>query len=184
MARKDERKLNRFMVSTPSGVVLTSEWLEEQGISPKLAWWYVHSGLLERLGMKAYKKAGDTIAWSGVVTALQSQLHLPLHVGAKTALQLLGRTHFVPIQGIQQVMLFAELGTRMPTWLSKKLSDADFAIFRTSLFNTKDKSLGIIERPVGGVTLRLSCPERAILELLYLFPKYQSYDELALLFFI
>ena len=182
MTRKDERKLNHFMVSTPSGVVLTSEWLEEQGISPKLAWWYVHSGLLERLGMKAYKKAGDSIAWSGVVAALQSQIHLPLHVGAKTALQVLGRSHFVPMQGIKQVMLFAELETRVPTWLTKKLWDADFVLFRTSLFRGNDKSLGIIERPVNEITIRLSCPDRAMLELLYLFPKYESFDELSLLF--
>lgn len=182
MTRKKERKLNHFMVSTPSGVVLTSEWLEELGISSKLAWWYVHSGLLERLGMRAYKKAGDSIAWSGVVTALQNQLHLPLHVGAKTALQILGRSHFIPMQGIKQVMLFADLETRVPTWLTKKTWDVDFSISRTSLFGKHHKSLGIIERSVDGITIRLSCPERAMLELLYLFPKYESFDEIGLLF--
>src|SRR5580658_5276155 len=109
MTRKNKRKLNHFLLSTPSGVVLTTEWLDEQGISSKLAWWYVHSGLLERLGMKAYKKAGDNISWAGVVAALQGQMHLPLHVGGKTALQIWGRSHFILIEGIKEAMLFADL---------------------------------------------------------------------------
>jgi hypothetical protein len=182
MARKRERKLNHFMVSTPSGVVLTTDWLEEQGISSKLAWWYVRSGLLERLGMKAYKKAGDNITWAGVVAALQSQMHLPIHVGGKTALQILGRSHFIPMQGIKQITLFADHKTKAPSWLrNKKQWDAEFEIFRTSLFGTEDKLLGIVERPVEGITLQMSCPERAAMEIVYLYPKYQSLEELALL---
>lgn len=58
------------MVTAPSGVVLTSAWLEAQGISSKLTWWYVHSGLLEKLGTNAYKKIGDHITWSGAISAL------------------------------------------------------------------------------------------------------------------
>jgi hypothetical protein len=182
MTRENLKKLNHFMVTAPSGVVLTSEWLIEQGISPKLAWWYVHSGLLERLGMRAYKKAGDSIAWPGVVVALQNQMHIAVHVGAKTALHLLGRTHFVPLQGVKHITLITELETRMPTWLSKKISNADFMVIRTSLFKSKDKLLGIIDRPVNGITIRISCPERAILELIYLYPKLESITELALIF--
>jgi len=182
MTGKNKRKLNHFMVSSPSGVVLTTEWLQEQGISYKLAWWYVHSGLLERLGMKAYKKAGDNITWAGAVAALQIHMHLRIHVGGKTALQVLGRSHFLPMQGIRQVTLFADLNVRLPSWLSKKkLWDVDFEIFKTSLFDTKDKLLGIIERPVNGIILQMSCPERAAMEILYLCPKHQSLEEVALL---
>lgn len=182
MARESKNKLNHFMVSAPSGVVLTSDWLEEQGISSKLAWWYVHSGLLERLGMKAYKKAGDNIAWPGVVTALQGQLHLSLHVGAKTALQILGQSHFIPMQGVKKIMLFSALNTRIPSWLNKnRLWNVEFEIFRTSLFSTEDKLLGIVERIVDGMLLQISCPERAAMEMLYLYPKHQSLEETALL---
>ncbi len=182
MTRVNETKLNHFMVSTPSGVVLTNAWLEKQGISSKLAWWYVHSGLLERLGMKAYKKAGDKISWVGAVAALQAQMQLPVHIGGKTALQILGRSHFIPMQGIRQVALFADLNTKVPSWLGKKkLWDVEFQIFRTSLFDGEDKLLGIIERPVDGITLQISSPERAAMEMLFLYPKYQSLEEVILL---
>ncbi len=181
MTRKEDRKLNNFLVSSPPGVVLTTEWLEEQGISSKLAWWYVHSGFLERFGIKAYKKSGDNIGWAGIVVALQNQMHLPLHVGGKTALQILGRAHFLPMQGIREVQLFADLTTRIPSWLDKQLSNVEFQIFRTSLFSNQDKMLGIIERPVEGIMIYISCPERAAMELLYLYPKHESLEEIVLL---
>ncbi len=90
---------------------------EQQGISAKLAWWYVSAGLLKRVGTKGYKKAGDTVSWVGIVTALQSQMCLPLHVGGITALRLLKQTQ----EGdTREIMLFADLQTRVPSWLSKK----------------------------------------------------------------
>lgn len=182
MTRISDNKLNQFWVSTPSGMLLTSNWLEQHGISPKLAWWYVHSGWLERVGEKAYKKKGDKISWAGVVAALQSQLHLPLHIGGKSALQLLGRSHFVPMQGVNQIMLFADSRTRTPSWLGKdKFLDVQFLTFRTSLFQDDNSSLGTIERPFEGINLQLSSPERAVMEMLYSVPKYQPFDEAILL---
>ena len=117
MTRNNESKINHFLVTAPSGVVLTAAWLRDHEISSKLAWWYVHSGLLEKLGTNAYKKAGDHITWAGAINALQSQLHAPVHVGGKTALHLLGLAHFIPMQGMQQIMLFALPNTKIPKWL-------------------------------------------------------------------
>ena len=119
----------------PSGVVLTAAWLEDQGVSSKLAWWYVHSGLLEKLGTNAYKKAGDHVSWTGAINALQTQLASPMHVGGKTALHLLGLGHFVPMQGMQHIMLFAPTTTKVPKWLLANAWDAEFEIYRSSLFS-------------------------------------------------
>jgi hypothetical protein len=182
MTRIKENKLNHLVASLPHGLVLTTNWLETHNISPKLAWWYVQSGWLDRVGEKAYKKAGDNVKWTGAVAALQYQLNLPLHVGGKTALQLLGRSHFLPVQGIKQATLFANQRTKVPSWLEKnKLWDVNFEIFRTNLFRNDDTSLGIIEKPVEGINLKLSCPERAAMEILYCVPDHQSFDEAVLL---
>ncbi len=67
----------------PQGLVLTLDWLKEHGVSCKLAWWYEKSRWLERVGNEAYKKYGDEVSWVGALSALQNQLHLPLHIGAK-----------------------------------------------------------------------------------------------------
>lgn len=163
------------MVSAPSGVVLTAAWLEEHGVSSKLAWWYAHSGLLEKLGTNAYKKPGDCIPWTGAINALQTQLAAPIHVGGKTALHLLGLGHFVPMQGIQQIMLFAPPNTKIPKWLLANPWDAKFEIYKPSLFSNDQ---GIIERSISGVSLKIASPERAALELLYLYPQYQSLGEI------
>lgn len=163
------------MVKAPSGVVLTGTWLEEQGVSSKLAWWYVHSGLLEKLGTNAYKKAGDHITWAGAINAVQTQLAAPIHVGGKTALHLLGLGHFLPMQGIQQIMLFAPTTTKIPKWLLANAWDAEFEIYKSSLFSDEQ---GLVERTINGVNLKISSPERAALELLYLYPQHQSLSEI------
>lgn len=162
------------MVTAPSGVVLTAAWLEKHGVSPKLAWWYVHSGLLEKLGTNAYKKTGDHITWEGAINALQTQLAAPIHIGGKTALHLLGLGHFVPLQGMQKIMLFAPPNTKIPKWLSANSWDAEFEVYKSSLFSSDE---GLIERPINGLNLQLASPERAALELLYLYPRHQSLDE-------
>lgn len=181
MARINNRKLNQLIAALPQGLVLTTNWLEKHNVSSKLAWWYVQSGWLERVGKKAYKKVGDEIRWGGAVAALQSQMHLSLHIGGKTALQLLGHSHFLPMQGIKQVMLFANPRTKVPSWLESNKWDVKFDIFRTALFKNDDATLGLIERPVEGINLQLSCPERAAMEMLYLVPNHQPFDEAILL---
>jgi hypothetical protein len=181
MTRNNQSKINHFLVTAPSGVVLTAAWLEDHGISSKLAWWYVHSGLLEKLGTNAYKKAGDHITWAGAISALQSQLHAPVHVGGKTALHLLGLGHFVPMQGMQQIMLFAPPNTKIPKWLLANQWDGKFEIYKSTLFNNTNNETGLIERTINGINLNLSSPEKAAMELLYLYPQHQSFDEITYL---
>ena len=181
MTRDNLTKLNYLLVNIPSGEVITSDWLMSHGISSKLTWWYVHSGLLESLGSKAYKKAGDKINWSGIVSALQSQLSLPVHVGGKSALSLLGLAHFIKMQENTGVELFAPLGTRFPKWLEHLECDNKFDLVRTSLFKDSESTLGVIKRMVDGKELQISCPERAAMELLYRYPHDEVFDEVVYL---
>lgn len=178
MTRDKESKINHFMIAAPSGVVLTAAWLEEHGVSSKLAWWYVHSGLLERLGTNAYKKAGDRITWEGAINTLQTQLTTPIHVGGKTALYLLGLGHFVPMQGMQKIMLFAPTTTKLPKWLLSNSWDVEFEVYKSSLFANEQ---GLVERALNGLNLQISSPERAILEVLHLYPQHQSLNEITYL---
>lgn len=177
MTRLNRRRLNHLIGHIPAGIVLTLKWLKEQGISTKLAWWYVHSNWLERIGEEAYKKVGDQVEWAGAVSALQTQLNLSLHVGAKTALQLLGQAHFIPMQGIKRIQLFTRPGVSIPQWLrNEEAWKVEFKIYKTALFNDEIMT-GLVERTVDGVNLFISSPERAILEVLYLVPKEQPFDE-------
>lgn len=179
------KKLNQLFKCSRSGMVLTLPWLATLGISHKLAWQYANSGWLEKIGGKSYKKANDMISWLGGVSAAQYQLKLPLHVGGKTALQLLGRTHYVPVAGVKTICLFMFTGTNQPKWLSKSVfPENKFQIYKTSLFGSSNDlqgDLGIIKREFDGVKIYLSAPERAILEVLYLVPAKQTFEEAFLL---
>ncbi len=178
MTRLERNKLKDVVTQMPSGVVLTLIWLKQHGVSCKLAWWYVQSHWLERIGNEAYKKYGDKVSWVGALAALQNQLHLPLHIGGKTALELLGQAHFIPMQGIKRVILFNRSHTKVPLWFrNAKIWDAECTIYRASLFHEDDSLLGIISKPIDGIDVYLSSPERAALEVLYLVPNKQSFEE-------
>ncbi len=65
---KENTELSRFIISAPTGTIFTNAWLERHDISAKLAWWYVRTGLLKRLGAKAYKK--PKISLKGIANAI------------------------------------------------------------------------------------------------------------------
>src|SRR3990167_3174222 len=178
MTRLERNKLNEVITQMPQGLVLTLNWLKEHGVSCKLAWWYVQSRWLERVGNEAYKKYGDKVSWVGALSALQNQLHLPLHVGAKTALELLGQAHFIPMQGIKRVTLFNSSNAKVPLWFrNSKTWDTECIIYQASLFQEDASLLGVISKPIDGINIYLSSPERAVLEVLYLVPNKQSFEE-------
>jgi hypothetical protein len=80
-------------------------------------------------------------------------------------------------KSITNISLFADAGTKIPTWFSKKYWPIDFEIHRTSLFGDHNALLGIVEKLIDGFTIQLSCPERAAMEMLFLSPKHQTlYD--------
>ncbi len=181
MARQKDSKLNQFISQLPLDVVLPSTWLNQNGISRKLIWWYVHSGWLKQLESKAYQKLGGKICWEGAVDSLQHYLQLPVHIGGKTALLLLGRAHYIPLSGIKQIFLYSTPDVAVPAWAGKgTFGETKFIFIKTSLFDTK-KNQSIISREFSGHSLKLSCPERAILEMMHAVPKYETYEEAILL---
>lgn len=174
MIKHESSTLIRHIESAPPGSIFTNKWLDKQGISAKLAWWYVRIGLLERLGTKAYIKAGDDVTWVSAVAAMQNQLNLPVHVGSYTALRLFNRVKSYFALNSRKIILFIDLGTRMPSWLSENDWDVDFEIHRTSLFCKNNGLLGVVDKQMNGLSIQLSCPERAAMEMLFLAPKYET----------
>ncbi len=174
MTRQNKRKLNQLFFDS-SYTLFTSEWLNKQGIDRKLAWWYVHSGWLERITDRVYKKTAKNIYWTDVVNAIQQQLQLPLHAGGKSALQLLGKAQYVPLVDVASIDLFVSARTTIPSWVNKKdLWDTKFNLIKKNLFNG-DKKTGLITQETNNI--EISMPERAILEVFYQVTKTISYQE-------
>lgn len=182
MTRESSEKLNFLLKSAPDAGLLTARYLQVHGISSKLAWWYVQSGWLERVADGVYKLAGASIKWPSVPHALLNQLELPVHVGGKTALELLGKSHYLPMGfGQQAIQLFSPAGVKLPEWVNSSDSwKEQFKLYSTKMF-AKQYSLPatLITRVVDGVELMLSSPERAALEICYGVPKVVSFAEAA-----
>ncbi len=173
-------KINKLLKLWPHGTVALSNWLESQGVYQQLAHKYEQTAWFERVGYGAFVRAGDKVDWQGALYAIQHHANLSIHVGAKTALELQGHTHFVAA-GRKNVFLFGAPRALLPTWFKKKDWGVSIRYATPELFSgTRDQ--GITQKNYESFSIRVSSRERAILELLYLIPAEQEYEGAKLLF--
>lgn len=167
-------KINQLLRQWPSGNVATLRWLNARGVDRRLADKYVQSGWLERLGHGVYQRAGASVDWFGAVHALQTQLALAVHPGGITAIELRGYTHYLSF-GARAVVLFGNPGTKLPAWFEAHTWSRPVTLVTTGVFAGIEKSTSTVQ--VDTVELEVSTLERATLEMMYLVPKRQSYEE-------
>ncbi len=160
--RPERRKLNQRLLSAPAGAVLTSAWLKREGISSRLADYYASSGWLHRVGDGAFTVQSASPAWLGAVYGLQ-QKSKSFHPGGRTALELAGLAHFLPLSDAYPVYLFSRTSDRLPSWF-KRLP----LIGRVQHVSTNflPLELGLREHREGELVVYVSAPERAALEFL------------------
>lgn len=163
-----ESKVNQLLKQWPPGTVATSPWLLKQGVSRQLARRYTASGWLQPLGRGAFIRAGEPpVEWFGALYPLQTQLKLTVHPAADTALSLLGLGHNLPFGSQAAVTLFSERRERLPPWFTHHGWPVRIEHHTPSLFDAAaPESVSDITR--NGFSIRVSAPERAILELLHL----------------
>ncbi len=180
MASETTSKINQLLRKWPSGTVAVSRWLEKQGVYQQLAHEYEKSSWLHRIGQGAYIKSGDKPEWPGGLFALQTQMNLPVHAGGKTALQMQGYAHYLPLGKGATVSLFGPPDTRLPAWFRQYPWGVKIRYTTTHLF-AKAPAAGFTDHPLGNFSVRISVPERAMMEVLYFVPKEESYEEAKLL---
>lgn len=173
-------KLSELLSKWPKGVVATLPWLELSGVSRDLVKKYQRSGWVRRIEHGAYSRLGDAVGWSGALHSVQYQLKLPVHLGAKRALELQGYVHYVRQQEGGELRLFGPKGARLPTWFLRHDWGVKLLFSPADLFPGK-MDLGLTERTDGDFSIRLSSPERAALETLNDVPRLQSFGEARLL---
>ena len=172
-------KVNQRLVAAPAGAVLTHVWFASQGISPGLVTYYVKSGWLRRLGEGAFVLKSGTPDWLGVVFGLQQKRGTTLHLGGRTALELSGLAHFLPLGEQAPLYLFSRKGEWLPLWC-KHLPWASRVRHVTSSFLPPE--FGLREHPTERFAVRVSTPERAILEVLLQTVDAAGYEDVRLLF--
>ena len=157
--------------------ILTQPWLDKHGINRKLSSKYVESGWLERVGVGAFKRDGEESNWQAALSAIQMQLNLPIHIGAKSALEIKGGAHYLKLSDDSELFLFSPLSVRnLPKWFRDQKWNEQITLVRTNLFS-EDFKEGFTDTEWDRFKIRISSKERAIMELLYLIPKKQTWDE-------
>ncbi len=173
-------KINQLLQRWPNGTVAVSSWLENQGAYQQLVRKYEATAWLRRVGQGAYAKAGDKAEWTGGLYALQEQLKLPVHAGAKTALQMQGYAHFLPLGKGATVSLFGPPNVKLPAWFKQHRWGVKVRYTTTNLF-AGQADQGLTKKELGPYSIKLSAPERAMMEVLYGVPQVDSYEEARLL---
>jgi hypothetical protein len=163
----NEQKIQKMLTLHKQGTVFLASWLEGASISRNLQAYYRRSGWLKAIGTGAFIRPNDTVEWQGGLYALQTQANSPIHVGAMTALAMQGMAHYIRM-GRETAYLFASPKTPYPTWFKNHDWGTDIQFVRTSMLS---EELGITEHQEKTFSLRISSPERAILECLYLAPE-------------
>lgn len=159
-------KIKQILDSAPHDSVFFSSWLASKGIDRKEQTLYVRSGWLERIAKGVYKIEGSTPTLYGAVASYNMQLGKRCQIGASSALDLRGYSHFVAM-GKPQAYLFTSAEERLPRWMLDSEWDMTTKSFTTSLFKG---DTGLEKYEYNGHQLLISGPERAFMECLHLIP--------------
>lgn len=167
-------KLNYLLKNWDKGEVKLSSFLTNQGYKKELLSRYVKSNWIESLGYGAYKLSGDNINWLGAVEALQSQKKSLVHPGGKTALELLGYSHYIRFKQTN-IKLYSSYD-KLPNWFKNQVWYKTIDFTQTKIFDYKSENY-FKEFESNSLIVKISIPELAILEMLYLVPNEQTFTE-------
>jgi len=168
-------KINQLIKGWQKGSIKLSSALNQMGYQKDLLKKYVQSGWLESLGYGAYKLAGDNVEWYGAINALQEQKTSNIHPGGKTALTLKGYAHYLGTT-LNLVNLFGNKADRLPKWFMNNPWKTNIKYIQTNLFDYNSLNIFSVFE-LDNLKLNISTPELAVMEMLNLIPKGQSFDE-------
>src|SRR5690606_27286290 len=181
---KEQRghKLKRLLEVLPPGFYADSRWLASRDIRRNSVSAYVQANWLRRVAHGLYQRPNifstDTLQdWRVLVQSMQRIMQLPVHVGGMTALQLQGHRHYLALGGKEPLYLY---GAKFPGWLDQSLFEIPLRLRKTSLLGETDAGIEVTTPVSDGEqwwtwTLRLSSPERTILEALDELPDDESF---------
>jgi hypothetical protein len=186
MAKAFGTKLNRLERDLPEGLIVDAAWLTEKGYSASLRNQYVASGWLEKPAHTVFRRPRGSIGWEQVVISLQMLLMRPLVVGGRTALERQGYSHYVA-KTQSEIHLYGPKPP--PAWVGALKLDVRFIAHNsTRLFAEQGdrprSSKDTVTLPWGqwDWPLVMSCPERAVIELLDELPARESFHQVDKLF--
>jgi hypothetical protein len=173
MSTENQTKINQLLSSIPTGIVLQSTWLRKEGYSLDLQKRYRRSKWFQSIGNGAMVRKGDQVRYEGAIYALQKQSDLFIHPAGRTALSLLGKSHYIEFSS-KKAILFGGKGEKLPAWFRNYDWGLTIEYHQTAFLPS---DAGLTEIELKNYSIRLSDATRAIMECLYLVPKNQDLIE-------
>jgi len=168
----------------PYGMIATRKWLSSQGMNRHAIDNALKSKKLESLAVGVYTRSGFPVSWQGIVYSLQRMCDQPIYLGGLSALEQLGFGQYLSVAKVQNIHLYSE--TRFPSWLGKILHDVNFKWHGTKKLwpdvslvkysEEEENYLREVNWHQNLPPLKISCPEKAYLEILMDVPKSISFD--------
>ncbi|MEO3413727.1 type IV toxin-antitoxin system AbiEi family antitoxin domain-containing protein [Roseovarius sp. CAU 1744] len=190
MSGQEHEKIKNLLEAVPAGFLIDSPWLERHGIGRRSSYAYVQRGWLERLNRGVFRRpapntsATSTVDWKTCLLSMQRLMHYDVHVGGTTALAQQGYDHYLRLGSNAPVWVY---GADVPNWLSKLPLNARLQTHNTALFS--DPSLGLTKDDADAEgalpwdwKLRMSVPERAVMEVMDELPDHESFHNLDMVF--
>jgi hypothetical protein len=148
----------------PDGLLVNRKWLKKKGFQRPLVDYYLRSGTLMAVARGVYRRPGPPLKWQHVVYSLQ-ELNYDVHVGGRTALELQGMAHSLPLAGTQRIFLY---GVRnLPTWVGQLETEYELKLCKPRLFQKLPESaLTTITFGHWDWLVRYAKPELALLQLM------------------
>lgn len=175
MGTPRHEKINQLMKDWSRGTVRIASYLNNLGYQKDLLKKYVNSGWLDSLGYGAYKLKDDKVGWEGAVYALQTQKNLCLHPGGKTVFELNGYSHYLS-NSPSTVFIYGQSKELIPTWMRNQSWQTNLDFILTGTFDSSDQK-ALTETAINNIILKVSTLELAALEMLFLVPERQGFDE-------
>lgn len=198
MNGQNPSKLKQVLQNVPPGFLIDTAWMGRHEISRQSVSAYVKQGWLERVIQGLYRRPFTPSenpeavrGWKIPLLSAQWLMEYRFHVGGVTALALRGHEHYLALGGRQKIHLY---GDDIPEWLFKIPVDSRFVRHSTNLFD--DAQVGIESGSYDLAhqsdsdaamspwlwPIRMSTPERAILETMDGLPRSESFHNVDVVF--
>jgi len=161
MTPKNQKTLERCL---PEGQLVNRAWLKARGFNRPRVDYALRAGKLVALSHGIYRRPGPPLKWEHVVFSL-NEMGYPVHVGGRSALELQGFAHYLPLGNIQRIDLYST--ANIPAWTLGFSDSFKFKMYTRHLFKELPEA-GFLTRPFGAWDwpVPYSTLELALLEIL------------------
>lgn len=191
MSQQRHQRLKPLLDIVPPGALVETAWLKARKIDRKSIHNYVQRGWLEPVTRGVYRRpfladasAAMRNGWLIPVLSMQHLLGYDMHLGGPSALNEYGHVHYLRARGKEKIYLYGET----PSWTTRLDLDAVFIQRSRKLFGDSATSVenAAENRSAASVPqswqLKISTPERAILEALDELPNDESFHNIDMIF--